>query len=70
MPAKKVSAEKKPAKKSLTKAKVAKVPSASAGGEVSKKKKSRRNSASYSSYIYKILKQVHPDTGSFSFEEL
>mmetsp|Transcript_7067 Transcript_7067/g.8807 ORF Transcript_7067/g.8807 Transcript_7067/m.8807 type:complete len:117 (+) Transcript_7067:73-423(+) len=27
------------------------------------KKKSRKRVESYSSYIYKVLKQVHPDTG-------
>mmetsp|Transcript_16689 Transcript_16689/g.20820 ORF Transcript_16689/g.20820 Transcript_16689/m.20820 type:complete len:118 (+) Transcript_16689:305-658(+) len=27
------------------------------------KKKNRRRVESYSSYIYKVLKQVHPDTG-------
>ncbi len=31
--------------------------------KVAEKKKKRRNYSSYSSYIYKILKQVHPDTG-------
>lgn len=34
------------------------------GGASSKKKKHRRrNYSSYSSYIYKVLKMVHPDTG-------
>uniref|UniRef100_A0A6S8F0T4 Histone H2B n=1 Tax=Aplanochytrium stocchinoi TaxID=215587 RepID=A0A6S8F0T4_9STRA len=28
-----------------------------------KKKKSKKRVESYSSYIYKVLKQVHPDTG-------
>ena len=28
-----------------------------------KKKKSKKRTESYSSYIYKVLKQVHPDTG-------
>ncbi|GHJ84360.1 hypothetical protein NliqN6_0762 [Naganishia liquefaciens] len=28
-----------------------------------KKKRSKRRVESYSSYIYKVLKQVHPDTG-------
>ena len=27
------------------------------------KKKSKKRTESYSSYIYKVLKQVHPDTG-------
>jgi histone H2B len=26
-------------------------------------KKSKRHANSYASYIYKVLKQVHPDTG-------
>ena len=33
----------------------------STGGDKSKRKKP--NTSSYSSYIYKVLKQVHPDTG-------
>ena len=45
-------AKKTPAKKSEKKPK--------ASGD--KKKKKKRNE-SYSSYIYKVLKQVHPDTG-------
>ena len=28
-----------------------------------KKKRSKKRTESYSSYIYKVLKQVHPDTG-------
>jgi hypothetical protein len=28
-----------------------------------KKRKAKRNYSSYSSFIYKVLKQVHPDTG-------
>ena len=31
--------------------------------EDKKKKKKRVNTTSYASYIYKVLKQVHPDTG-------
>eukprot|EP00299_Pterocystis_sp_00344_P019134 c9520_g1_i1.p1 GENE.c9520_g1_i1~~c9520_g1_i1.p1 ORF type:complete len:177 (+),score=46.01 c9520_g1_i1:59-532(+) len=44
-------------------AKTAKPPkvSSSSGGDDKKKKK--RRVESYSSYIYKVLKQVHPDTG-------
>ncbi|KAH0609404.1 uncharacterized protein LAJ45_04385 [Morchella importuna] len=34
---------------------------AAAGGE--KKKRSKTRKETYSSYIYKVLKQVHPDTG-------
>lgn len=44
----------KGAKKAVTKAKAART------GE---KKKKRRRKESYSIYIYKVLKQVHPDTG-------
>ena len=34
------------------------------GGADDKKKRSRKaNTNSYASYIYKVLKQVHPDTG-------
>ena len=32
-------------------------------GDGEKKKKKKRRSESYSIYIYKVLKQVHPDTG-------
>ena len=31
--------------------------------EGSKKKRSKKRVESYSTYIYKVLKQVHPDTG-------
>jgi histone H2B len=44
----------KGAKKAASKAKAAR------GGE---KKRRRRRRESYSIYIYKVLKQVHPDTG-------
>ena len=44
-------AKKTPAKKSEKKPK---------GGD---KKKKKKRTESYSSYIYKVLKQVHPDTG-------
>ena len=44
----------KGAKKAATKAKAART---------SEKKKKRRRRESYSIYIYKVLKQVHPDTG-------
>ncbi|KAK7054836.1 hypothetical protein VNI00_003299 [Paramarasmius palmivorus] len=36
-------------------------PAAAADGEKKKRKKARKET--YSSYIYKVLKQVHPDTG-------
>ena len=45
-------AKKTPAKKSEKKPK-----------STDKKKKSKKRTESYSSYIYKVLKQVHPDTG-------
>ena len=47
-------ASKKGEKKAATKSKPA-------GGETKKRRKSRKES--YSIYIYKVLKQVHPDTG-------
>jgi len=52
MPPKAVSS--KGAKKAASKAKAAR------GGD---KKRKRRRRESYSIYIYKVLKQVHPDTG-------
>lgn len=45
-------AEKKVAKKGI-----------SSAGVDDKKKKSKKRNESYSIYIYKVLKQVHPDTG-------
>lgn len=33
------------------------------GGGIEKKKRKHRRKESYSIYIYKVLKQVHPDTG-------
>lgn len=42
--------------------KVAKKGMSSQGGDDKKKRKKKR-SESYSIYIYKVLKQVHPDTG-------
>ena len=72
MPPKSTAAEKKPAstggkapakapessaKKTASKA----AAGAAADGEKKKRKKSRKET--YSSYIYKVLKQVHPDTG-------
>jgi histone H2B len=41
--------------------KTSKTASAGADGEKKKRKKNRKET--YSSYIYKVLKQVHPDTG-------
>jgi len=44
--------------------KTTKKPAAAPAKSDDKKKRSRkRHSNSYSSYIYKVLKQVHPDTG-------
>ena len=45
-------AKKTPAKKSEKKPK-----------KTTEKKKKKKRTESYSSYIYKVLKQVHPDTG-------
>ena len=50
-------AEKKPASKAPTAAK--KTPTAGSEG----KKRSKARKETYSSYIYKVLKQTHPDTG-------
>src|SRR4051812_49351253 len=33
------------------------------GGDDKKNRKRKANTNSYASYIYKVLKQVHPDTG-------
>ncbi|OSD05174.1 histone-fold-containing protein [Trametes coccinea BRFM310] len=41
--------------------KTAKAPGA--GGDSDKKKRRKGRKETYSSYIYKVLKQVHPDTG-------
>jgi len=54
MPGKQVTASKKGEKKAGGKAK-------SVGSTTNKRKKSRKET--YSIYIYKVLKQVHPDTG-------
>jgi len=54
-PASKKPAGKAPAKKTAVK----KAPAA----EGDKKKKRKVRKETYSSYIYKVLKQVHPDTG-------
>ncbi|KAJ3869998.1 histone H2B [Lentinula edodes] len=47
----------KAAKKTASKSK----PTAGVDGEKKKRKKARKET--YSSYIYKVLRQVHPDTG-------
>ncbi|CAE7206650.1 unnamed protein product [Rhizoctonia solani] len=54
------STEPSSAKKTASKS-AAKPTSTAADGEKKKRKKSRKET--YSSYIYKVLKQVHPDTG-------
>ncbi|KAI9638471.1 histone-fold-containing protein [Dioszegia hungarica] len=54
-------ASKAPAAASKAPAKAAKTSSAKAEGGA--KKRSKKRVESYSSYIYKVLKQVHPDTG-------
>ncbi|KAJ8516753.1 hypothetical protein ONZ45_g5968 [Pleurotus djamor] len=38
-------------------------PAASSGADGDKKKRKKSRKETYSSYIYKVLKQVHPDTG-------
>jgi histone H2B len=50
-------ASKAPAKKSTAKAPKAE------GDKSDKKKRNKKRVETYSSYIYKVLKQVHPDTG-------
>ena len=42
--------------------KATKAPKAAAGGDKSKKRRAARVET-YSTYIYRVLKQVHPDTG-------
>ncbi|KAJ1310405.1 hypothetical protein OPQ81_007143 [Rhizoctonia solani] len=71
MPPKSTAAEKKPAStagKAPAKApdsakKTAAKASASGAAEGDKKKRKKSRKETYSSYIYKVLKQVHPDTG-------
>lgn len=53
-------AEKKPASKAPAKTTTAAKKTASSGDS---KKKSKTRKETYSSYIYKVLKQTHPDTG-------
>ncbi|KAJ1542238.1 histone H2B [Saccharomyces cerevisiae] len=52
-------AEKKPASKAPAEKPAAKKTSTSTDG----KKRSKARKETYSSYIYKVLKQTHPDTG-------
>ncbi|PCH35084.1 histone-fold-containing protein [Wolfiporia cocos MD-104 SS10] len=58
-------ASKAPAKTTSEGAKAAKKTSkpAPASGDDTKKKRRKTRKETYSSYIYKVLKQVHPDTG-------
>ena len=60
---KKPVATKEPAKEKPVKEKKTKKPKKDEDGEGKDKKSRRRHSNSYASYIYKVLKQVHPDTG-------
>ncbi|KAH9963015.1 histone-fold-containing protein [Russula dissimulans] len=43
--------------------KTSKTAAAAASGDEPKKKRRKLRKETYSSYIYKVLKQVHPDTG-------
>jgi histone H2B len=63
-PAEKKPAEKKPAEKKPAAAKktVQKKSAGDAGAKDGKKRRTKKVET-YSSYIYKVLKQVHPDTG-------
>lgn len=54
-------AGKAPAGKAPAEKKEAGKKTAAASGD--KKKRSKTRKETYSSYIYKVLKQVHPDTG-------
>ncbi|KAI0641524.1 histone-fold-containing protein [Trametes meyenii] len=59
-------ASKAPAKTTESGSKAAKKTakaSSGAGGDGDKKKRRKGRKETYSSYIYKVLKQVHPDTG-------
>ncbi|KZT70167.1 histone-fold-containing protein [Daedalea quercina L-15889] len=56
-------ASKAPAKSEAGKAAKKTAPKASAGGDADKKKRRKTRKETYSSYIYKVLRQVHPDTG-------
>jgi len=60
------SAQKKPAAQKTpgaAKSPAAKTPKVGSDGKPVKGKRHTRRVESYSSYIYKVLKQVHPDTG-------
>ncbi|XP_020577656.1 histone H2B.3-like [Phalaenopsis equestris] len=59
-PAEKAPAEKKPAEKKL---KAEKRPARDVAAGKKKKKKAKKGSETYKIYIFKVLKQVHPDIG-------
>ncbi|KAK8953279.1 Histone H2B.11 [Platanthera guangdongensis] len=56
-------AEKKPAEKKPKAEKRLPAKDAGAAGDKKKKKKSKKGSETYKIYIFKVLKQVHPDIG-------
>ncbi|KAG4908207.1 hypothetical protein JHK84_056733 [Glycine max] len=59
-PAEKKPAEKAPAEKTKAEKKIPKEP---ASGEKKKKKRNKKSVETYKIYIFKVLKQVHPDIG-------
>ncbi|GAA6018927.1 hypothetical protein JCM8202_000607 [Rhodotorula sphaerocarpa] len=61
-PASSATSGKQPAKKSL-KAVSQKAAKGGDGGEGKKKRKSKSRKESYKTYLYKVLKQVHPNAG-------
>jgi len=56
-------ASKAPAKTTEASKATKKATKTAAAGEEGKKKRRKTRKETYSSYIYKVLKQVHPDTG-------
>lgn len=58
-----VTCEVYPAEETETKSNIKKASSKKAAGEKTKKRKTKSKKESWSYYIYKVLKQVHPDTG-------
>jgi len=60
---KKPASQKKPRKSTTGGKKVKKAAASGAEGDDKKKRRRKANTTSFSSYIYKVLKQVHPDTG-------
>ncbi|KAM0752426.1 histone-fold-containing protein [Meredithblackwellia eburnea MCA 4105] len=69
MAPKSAAAEKKPASTAgkapapASKKPAGKAPATTSGADGDKKKKKKTRKETYSTYIYKVLKQVHPDTG-------